>query len=331
MLAFFPLWHRWPAPGLGGRGKPSIQAVVLPNRPPNWRALARRFQTIRHLEQGTAIKQEPLDVVQAGDFLGILFDLAIQLQLHGPQALFQLHQSLGQGMHGLGQIFSVAADAEGNRLGSHGGTGTGADDNTQTGAGQEQTAHSSLLRRPRQAESGLDHSLGDRYVGLSCPDVAPPAMVLSLSCLLCPAQRPWLSRAVLRVALASAIGGTGLGIGLGSQPGLAQTAEANTAAASAGAGGKGAQIYCFMRNNGNNHTVSWDAAYAVIKRQNDKLFKTSPEHAAVMITEAVVQNPSVYPDCGRYLGDLFTKPEPKPDSNSSTTPTGVTRNERLGQ
>jgi hypothetical protein len=31
-----------------------------------------------------------------------------------------------------------------------------------------------------------------------------------------------------------------------------------------------------------------------------------------MITEAVVQNPSVYPDCGRYLGDLFSKPEPSP-------------------
>jgi len=62
--------------------------------------------------------------------------------------------------------------------------------------------------------------------------------------------------------------------------------------------------------------VSWDAAYAVIKRQSDKLFKTSPEHAAVMITEAVVQNPSVYPDCGRYLGDLFSKPEAKPEAGS---------------
>lgn len=83
-------------------------------------------------------------------------------------------------------------------------------------------------------------------------------------------------------------------------------------------GTKGAQIYCFMRNNGNSHKVSWDAAYAVIKRQSDKLFKTSPEHAAVMITEAVVQNPSVYPDCGRYLGDLFAKPESKPEAGTSS-------------
>jgi hypothetical protein len=131
----------------------------------------------------------------------------------------------------------------------------------------------------------------------------------------------------LALALVSTIGSTALG-GLPSQ---AQTAEINAAASNGGAGGKGAQIYCFMRNNGNNHQVSWDAAYAVIKRQNDKLFKTSPEHAAVMITEAVVQNPSVYPDCGRYLGDLFTKPEPKPESGTTTAPTGVSRSERLGQ
>jgi hypothetical protein len=26
-----------------------------------------------------------------------------------------------------------------------------------------------------------------------------------------------------------------------------------------------------------------------------------------MITEAVVQNPGTYPDCGRYLGDLYTR------------------------
>ncbi|MFM8937388.1 MAG: DUF6554 family protein, partial [Vulcanococcus sp.] len=35
------------------------------------------------------------------------------------------------------------------------------------------------------------------------------------------------------------------------------------------------------------------------------MFKTSPEHAAVMITEAVVQNPGSYPDCGKYLGSLL--------------------------
>jgi hypothetical protein len=95
------------------------------------------------------------------------------------------------------------------------------------------------------------------------------------------------------------------------------------------AASKGAQIYCFMRNSGNSHQVSWDAAYAVIKRQSDSLFKTSPQHAAVLITEAVVQNPNEYPDCGRYLGDLFRQPEP--GSAGTTTPaTGTSRGERYG-
>lgn len=68
---------------------------------------------------------------------------------------------------------------------------------------------------------------------------------------------------------------------------------------------KGAQVYCYMRSNGNNHAVSFEASYALIKRQGSGLFKTSPEHAAVMITETVVEEPGSYPDCGRYLGDLF--------------------------
>ena len=68
---------------------------------------------------------------------------------------------------------------------------------------------------------------------------------------------------------------------------------------------KGAKIYCFMRSSGNDHEVSWNAAYAVIKRQRSGVFKTSPEHASVMITEAVVQDPGNFPDCGQFLGDLF--------------------------
>ena len=83
--------------------------------------------------------------------------------------------------------------------------------------------------------------------------------------------------------------------------GVAATSVENTP------GGKGAKVYCFMRAAGNTHQVSWDAAYALIKRQSDSLFKTSPEHAAVMITEAVVNNPSTFPDCGKFLGDLYAK------------------------
>jgi hypothetical protein len=93
-------------------------------------------------------------------------------------------------------------------------------------------------------------------------------------------------------------------------------------------GSKGAQIYCFMRNNGNSHQVSWDAAYAVIKRQGEGPFKTSPQHGAVLITEAVVDNPTEFPDCGRYLGDLFKQPEASSATTTSTA--GLTRNERYG-
>jgi len=73
-------------------------------------------------------------------------------------------------------------------------------------------------------------------------------------------------------------------------------------------GKKGASVYCFMRNSGNNHTVSWEAAYQIIKRQKSSLFKTSPKHAAVMITETVVQNPNDYKNCGVFIGDLYGPP-----------------------
>jgi hypothetical protein len=86
---------------------------------------------------------------------------------------------------------------------------------------------------------------------------------------------------------------------------LSLTATARSAEVISGPAAKGAQVYCFMRNSGNNHEVSWMAAYALIKRQSASLFKTSPEHAAVMITEAVVQSPGTFPDCGKYLGDLY--------------------------
>jgi hypothetical protein len=99
------------------------------------------------------------------------------------------------------------------------------------------------------------------------------------------------------------------------------------------AAGKGAQVYCFMRNSGNNHEVSWLAAYALIKRQSASLFKTSPEHAAVMITEAVVQNPGTYPDCGKYLGDLYAssaQEQQKQQQREATSSgeAGATRSER---
>ena len=65
---------------------------------------------------------------------------------------------------------------------------------------------------------------------------------------------------------------------------------------------KAAEIYCFMRNMGNDHQPSWKAAYFVIQKQDSGI---SPEHAALMITEAVVKEPSSYPNGGQYLGDLY--------------------------
>ena len=84
---------------------------------------------------------------------------------------------------------------------------------------------------------------------------------------------------------------------------------------------KGAQVYCYMRSNGNSHSVSFEASYALIKRQSAGVFKTSPEHAAVMITETVVEEPGSYPDCGQYLGDLFGGKTSKKSSSTSSEST----------
>ncbi len=99
-------------------------------------------------------------------------------------------------------------------------------------------------------------------------------------------------------------------------------------------GGKGAQVYCFMRVAGNSHEVSWIAAYALIKRQSASLFKTSPEHASVMITEAVVQNPTSFPECGKYLGSLYEKQAAAeaaaaaPAASQTNSSSGVNRSDR---
>ena len=114
------------------------------------------------------------------------------------------------------------------------------------------------------------------------------------------ARLHWLSRRFSARAAITPLIAALLGLGAALSP-----AEAVTASETPGA--KGAQVYCFMRANGNNHEVSWTAAYALIKRQSASMFRTSPEHAAVMITEAVVQNPTTFPECGRYLGDLYSR------------------------
>ena len=39
----------------------------------------------------------------------------------------------------------------------------------------------------------------------------------------------------------------------------------------------GAEIFCTMRDGGNDHESSWDAAYTYIKKQKGGLFKVSPK------------------------------------------------------
>ncbi len=70
----------------------------------------------------------------------------------------------------------------------------------------------------------------------------------------------------------------------------------------------GADIYCVMRQGGNNHESSWRASYESIKKEKSGFFKTSPRQAAAIIVEAVIRNPDKYDKCINYLGDLYRKP-----------------------
>ncbi len=55
------------------------------------------------------------------------------------------------------------------------------------------------------------------------------------------------------------------------------------------AGSFGAEIFCTMRDGGNDHESSWDAAYTYIKKQKGGFFKVSPKQAAAQITESVIR------------------------------------------
>ena len=56
------------------------------------------------------------------------------------------------------------------------------------------------------------------------------------------------------------------------------------------AGTFGAEIFCTMRDGGNDHESSWDAAYTYIKKQKGGIFKVSPKQAAAQITESVIRD-----------------------------------------
>ena len=66
----------------------------------------------------------------------------------------------------------------------------------------------------------------------------------------------------------------------------------------------GAEIFCTMRDGGNDHESSWDAAYSYIKKQKGGLFKVSPKNAAAQITETVIRDREKFSYCVEYLDNL---------------------------
>ena len=70
------------------------------------------------------------------------------------------------------------------------------------------------------------------------------------------------------------------------------------------AGSFGAEIFCSMRDGGNDHESSWEAAYTYIKKQKGGLFKVSPRQAAAQITESVIRDRDTFSYCVEYLDKL---------------------------
>jgi len=66
----------------------------------------------------------------------------------------------------------------------------------------------------------------------------------------------------------------------------------------------GAEIFCTMRDGGNDHESSWDAAYTYIKKQKGGVFKVSPKQAASQITETVIREREKFDYCVEYLDQL---------------------------
>ena len=70
------------------------------------------------------------------------------------------------------------------------------------------------------------------------------------------------------------------------------------------AGTFGAEIFCTMRDGGNDHESSWEAAYSYIKKQKGGIFKISPKQAASQITESVIREKESFSYCVEYLDKL---------------------------
>jgi len=64
---------------------------------------------------------------------------------------------------------------------------------------------------------------------------------------------------------------------------LGITATLSLQTSKVNAGSFGAEIFCTMRDGGNDHESSWEAAYTYIKKQKGGIFKVSPKQAASQI------------------------------------------------
>ena len=71
----------------------------------------------------------------------------------------------------------------------------------------------------------------------------------------------------------------------------------------------GADIFCTMRDGGNDHESSWQAAYSYIKKQKGGIFKVSPKNAAAQITETVIREGEKFSYCVEYLDNLHPNRE----------------------
>ena len=75
------------------------------------------------------------------------------------------------------------------------------------------------------------------------------------------------------------------------------------------AGSFGAEIFCTMREGGNDHESSWEAANTYIKKQKGGVFKISPSQAASEIIETVVREKEKFTYCVEYLDKLYPNRE----------------------
>ena len=72
-----------------------------------------------------------------------------------------------------------------------------------------------------------------------------------------------------------------------------------------GANTFGAEIFCTMREGGNDLNSSWEAAYTYIKQQKGGIFKVSPKRAASQITETVIRESEKFGYCVEFLDNLY--------------------------